>query len=282
MEKVQRALLTLLTAFMVCAVTFSCHTTAYASSLDNITNNASASDNSKSSGSSKSQSQDDYNKSYIDSLQSATNLEAESANVTKVNSYIQKIASVLVQVISYFIIAFLVVRILLDICYIVLPFTRKFLANGYQGQPSQGQPGMGGMGMNGGMGMGGMGMGGFGGGMGMGGMGGYGSRYGHMGGMGMSGMGGMGGMGGMQGQGMAPVGCVQLVSEAALNAAAPGNMGEDGRPVSALKVYAKDMMTTLILTPILLVLAISGVISKLGFLIGYVIAKAVSSLGNMF
>lgn len=273
MEKVQRALLTLLTAFMVCAVTFSCHTTAYASSLDNITNNASASDNSKSSGSSKSQSQDDYNKSYIDSLQSATNLEAESANVTKVNSYIQKIASVLVQVISYFIIAFLVVRILLDICYIVLPFTRKFLANGYQGQPSQGQPGMGGMGMNGGMGMGGMGMGG---------MGGYGSRYGHMGGMGMSGMGGMGGMGGMQGQGMAPAGRVQLVSEAALNAAAPGNMGEDGRPVSALKVYAKDMMTTLILTPILLVLAISGVISKLGFLIGYVIAKAVSSLGNMF
>lgn len=282
MEKVQRALLTLLTAFMVCAVTFSCHTTAYAGSLDDITNNASASDNSKSSGSSKSQSQDDYNKSYIDSLQSATNLEAESANVTKVNSYIQKIASVLVQVISYFIIAFLVVRILLDICYIVLPFTRKFLANGYQGQPSQGQPGMGGMGMNGGMGMGGMGMGGFGGGMGMGGMGGYGSRYGHMGGMGMSGMGGMGGMGGMQGQGMAPAGRVQLVSEAALNAAAPGNMGEDGRPVSALKVYAKDMMTTLILTPILLVLAISGVISKLGFLIGYVIAKAVSSLGNMF
>lgn len=277
MEKVQRALLTLLTAFMVCAVTFSCHTTAYASSLDDITNNASASDNSKSSGSSKSQSQDDYNKSYIDSLQSATNLEAESANVTKVNSYIQKIASVLVQVISYFIIAFLVVRILLDICYIVLPFTRKFLANGYQGQPSQGQPGMGGMGMNGGMGMGGMG--GFGGGMGMGGMRGYGSRYGGMGGMGMS---GMGGMGGMQGQGMAPAGRVQLVSEAALNAAAPGNMGEDGRPVSALKVYAKDMMTTLILTPILLVLAISGVISKLGFLIGYVIAKAVSSLGNMF
>lgn len=271
MEKVQRALLTLLTAFMVCTVAFSCHTTAYASSLDDITNNASASDDSKSSGSSKSQSQDDYNKSYIDSLQSATNLEAESANVSKVNSYIQKIASVLVQVISYFIIAFLVVRILLDICYIVLPFTRKFLANGYQGQPSQGQPGMGGMGMNGGMGMG-----GFGGGMGMGGMGGYGSRYG---GMGMS---GMGGMGGMQGQGMAPAGRVQLVSEAALNAAAPGNMGEDGRPVSALKVYAKDMMTTLILTPILLVLAISGVISKLGFLIGYVIAKAVSSLGNMF
>lgn len=268
MEKVQRALLTLLTVFMVCTVAFSCHTTAYASSLDDITNNASASDNSKSSGSSKSQSQDDYNKSYIDSLQSATNLEAESANVSKVNSYIQKIASVLVQVISYFIIAFLVVRILLDICYIVLPFTRKFLANGYQGQPSQGQPGMGGMGMNGGMG-----------GMGMGGMGGYGSRYG---GMGMSGMGGMGGMGGMQGQGMAPAGRVQLVSEAALNAAAPGNMGEDGRPVSALKVYAKDMMTTLILTPILLVLAISGVISKLGFLIGYVIAKAVSSLGNMF
>ena len=273
MEKVQRALLTLLTAFMVCTVAFSCHTTAYASSLDDITNNASASDDSKSSGSSKSQSQDDYNKSYIDSLQSATNLEAESANVSKVNSYIQKIASVLVQVISYFIIAFLVVRILLDICYIVLPFTRKFLANGYQGQPSQGQPEMGGMGMNSGMGMGGMGMGG---------MGGYGSRYGRMGGMGMSGMGGMGGMGGMQGQGMVPAGRVQLVSEAALNAAAPGNMGEDGRPVSALKVYAKDMMTTLILTPILLVLAISGVISKLGFLIGYVIAKAVSSLGNMF
>ena len=94
------------------------------------------------------------------------------------------------------------------------------------------------------------------------------------------GMGGMG-MGGMRGQGMTPAGHIQLVSEAALNAAAPGNIGADGRPVSALKVYAKDMMTTLVLTPILLVLAITGVISKLGFLIGFLIAKAASSLGNM-
>lgn len=276
MEKVQRALLTLLTAFMICIVVFGCHMTAYASSLDDVVNKTQSSNSDTSSSNNLSQpqqqpqSQDDYNKSYIDSLQSATNLEAESASVTKVNSYIQKIASVLVQVISYFIIAFLVVRILLDICYIVLPFTRKFLGNGYQGQPSEGQPGMGGMGM-GGMGMssmGGMGMGGMG-------MGGYGSRYG-----GMRGMGGMG-MGGMQGQGMTSAGHIQLVSEAALNAAAPGNMGADGRPVSALKVYAKDMMTTLVLTPILLVLAITGVISKLGFLIGFLIAKAASSLGNM-
>lgn len=273
MEKVQRALLTLLTAFMICIVVFGCHMTAYASSLDDVVNKTQSSNSETSSSNNLSQpqqqpqSQDDYNKSYIDSLQSATNLEAESASVTKVNSYIQKIASVLVQVISYFIIAFLVVRILLDICYIVLPFTRKFLGNGYQGQPSEGQPGMG-MGGMGGMGMssmGGMGMGGMG-------MGGYGSRYG-----GMRGM----GMGGMQGQGMTSAGHIQLVSEAALNAAAPGNMGADGRPVSALKVYAKDMMTTLVLTPVLLVLAITGVISKLGFLIGFLIAKAASSLGNM-
>lgn len=268
MEKVQRALLTLLTAFMICIVVFGCHMTAYASSLDDVVNKTQSSNSETSSSNNLSQpqqqpqSQDDYNKSYIDSLQSATNLEAESASVTKVNSYIQKIASVLVQVISYFIIAFLVVRILLDICYIVLPFTRKFLGNGYQGQPSEGQPGMGGMG---GMGMSSMGMGG------------YGSRYGGMQGMGMGGM----GMGGMQGQGMTPAGHIQLVSEAALNAAAPGNIGADGRHVSALKVYAKDMTTTLVLTPILLVLAITGVISKLGFLIGFLIAKAASSLGNM-
>ena len=265
MEKVQRALLTLLTAFMICTVAFSCHMTAYASSLDDITNNASASDDSKSSGSSKSQSQDDYNKSYIDSLQSATNLEAESANVTKVNSYIQKIASVLVQVISYFIIAFLVVRILLDICYIVLPFTRKFLANGYQGQPSQGQPGMGGMGMNSGMGMGGMGM-------------------GMRGGYGMNRMGGagMGGMGGSQMGASPAMGRVQLVSTAALNSVASENMpGPDGRPQSALKAYAKDMAVTLVITPILLVLAITGVLSNLGFLLGDVIARGIASIGNM-
>ena len=91
MEKVQRALLTLLTAFMICIVAFGCHMTAYASSLDDVVNKTQSSNSETSSSNNLSQpqqqpqSQDDYNKSYIDSLQSATNLEAESASVTKVN-----------------------------------------------------------------------------------------------------------------------------------------------------------------------------------------------------
>lgn len=225
------------------------------------------------------------NKEYIDHIKDATDLDTPSEGATKVNEGIKKVASFVVQILAYAATALLVVRVLLDIIYITLPFTRSFLSNGYAGNAQAGgagmpgQPGMGGMGMGG---MGGMGMGGMGsmGGMGMGGMH---SRYGGMGGMGA--MGGMGGMqNGMSQPGASPaLGRIQWVSTAALNAAAAeaGGVGPDGKPISPLKLYAKDMFIILILAPIFLVLAVSGALTELGFLIGELLAKALSSAGGM-
>lgn len=220
------------------------------------------------------------NAQIINEIKSANNLDGTSSGASKINLGIKKVASFIVQVISYFITAFLVVRILLDICYIVLPFTRKWLANGYMGNVQagvgmadgagmgmNGMNGMGGMGMRGGMGMNGMGMGGMGMGRGMG-------MRGGMNGMGMSGQ-------GMQGANPLP-GRIQWVSTAALNAVAAESCGGvDGVPDSPLKVYVKDMVPVLILTPILLVLAITGALQNLGFLIGDLLANAISQAGGM-
>ena len=221
---------------------------------------------------------------YLQDIQHATDLSEPSPGATKVNQGITKVASFIVQILAYFITAFLVVRVVIDLCYICIPFTRSFLANGYGGNPQAGGGGMGmqqpGMGM-GGMGMGGMGMGAMGG-MGMGGMGmGMRGRYG------MGGMGGMGAgmnMGAMQGQmGANPaMGRIQWVSTAALNAAAAESVvGPDGKAISPLKTYAKDMVVVLVVTPILLTLAITGVLTDLGFLLGSLLADAVSNIGTM-
>lgn len=220
-----------------------------------------------------------YNDQYMQNLKDATNLSQPSAGAAKINASVKKVASFIVQVLSYAVTAFLVVRVLIDICYITLPFTRAFLANGYSGNGQAGGAGMGGMGMGMQGGMGGMGMGGMSGGYGM---GGYGMHRGYgMGGMGMGGM--QGGMGGMQQPGASSAaGRTQWVSGAALNAvAAESMMGQDGKAVSPLKAYAKDMTIVLIITPVLLTLAITGALTQLGFLIGDVISRAVASIGNM-
>ena len=221
---------------------------------------------------------------YLDNMRKATDLSEPSPGAEKINQGITKVTSFIVQVLSYAVTALLVIRVLLDLCYICLPFTRSILSNGYGGNP---EAGAGGMGMQqpgmGGMGMGGMGIGG----MGMGGMGGMGMRsgYGMNRGMGMGGMGGIGGMG-MQGQsqmGATPaMGRVQWISSAALNAAAAENvLGPDGKSVNPLKKYVGDMVVVLVVTPILLVLAVSGALTSLGFLLGDLLAKAVSNIGNM-
>ena len=273
-------------------------TTVYASSLDDVISGNTGSSEESTGGNSNNStnnngSTSDYmsGEQYMDEIKDAVNLSKPSAGATKLNEGIKKVASFIVQVASYALTAFLVVRIVLDLLYITLPFTRSILANGYAGNPAateMQQPGM-----MGGMGMGGMGgMGSPMGGMGMGGMGGYGrGRYG-MGGMGMGAMGGMG-MGGMQGgmmgqQGMGQPGAtpamgrVQIVSHAALNAVlCEQQVGPDGKNGNALAYYAKDMTGVLIITPILLTLAVTGVLVDFGFLIGDVLARAIASIGNM-
>ena len=219
------------------------------------------------------------NKSQIDNLKNATKLDGSSEAASKVNATLSKVLSVVIQVISYAVTALLVLRVLLDLAYIVLPFTRSFLSNGYG---SNVQPGMG-------MGAPGMGMGAPGMGMGMGapGMGAYGMGRRGMYGMRAPGMGmGAPGMNGMEGSqpGATPsMGRVQLISKTALNAvAAEGVIGPNGKSISPLKTYAKDMVIVLVLAPTFLTLAITGVLTQLGITLGELLAMGISNLGNMF
>lgn len=291
----KKVLLTVLTSVMLLTLPVA---TVHASSLDDVvkgttqeSNGTAAgqsneSNSSVSSSSSKSSSSYTSADEYIENTKNAADLTSvDTKGADKVNDGIRTVAAFIVRILSYFLTAFLVVRVILDLVYIALPFTRSVLSNGYAGNPAAGgsgmgmqQPGMGGMGspMGGmGMGMGGMGMGG----MGMGMRGGYGmNRMGMgMGGMGMNGMGAQGQMGASPAMGR-----VQWISSAALNAVAAEQMpGPDGKPQSALKAYAKDMMVVLIITPVLLTLAITGVLTNLGFLIGDIIAKGITSIGGM-
>lgn len=208
--------------------------------------------------------------------------KVDSEIVDKASGVINYYVGIAVQIIAYIITAALTLSKLLDIAYIVIPISRTYLANGYMGnaaaagtpggQMNGGMPGMGmGPGMMGG-GMPGMGMGG----MGMAGRG----RYG-MGG-GMMGMGGMG-MSGMDGQtamqNQPARGRVQFVSNAALNAVATESVvGTDGKGQSAFKVYFSDMIVSSIATGILIVLCITGVMSKLGFLLGDLIVNVIGNI----
>ena len=185
------------------------------------------------------------NKSQIDNLKNATKLDGSSEAASKVNSTLSKVLSVVIQVISYAVTALLVLRMLLDLAYIVLPFTRSFLSNGYG---SNVQPGMG-------MGAPGMGM----------------------------GAPGMNGMEGSQPGATPSMGRVQLISKTALNAvAAEGVIGPNGKSISPLKTYAKDMVIVLVLAPTFLTLAITGVLTQLGITLGELLAMGISNLGNMF
>lgn len=291
----KKVLLTVLTSVMLLALPV---TTAYASSLDDVLNNTtqesnettvnqqneSNSSNVTNPNVSSGTTSDLYTSAdeYIESTKNAADLTSVDVNgADKVNEGIRTVAAFIVRILSYFLTAFLVVRIILDLLYIALPFTRSILSNGYAGNAAAGGSGMGMQqpGMMGGMG----GMGSPMGGMGspMGGMGMGGGMYGR----GRYGMGGMqGGMMGQQGQmGASPaMGRIQWVSSAALNAVAAENMpGPDGKPQSAFKVYTKEMIVVLVITPVLLTLAITGVLTNLGFLIGDVIGKGITSISGM-
>ena len=79
-------------------------------------------------------------------------------------------------------------------------------------------------------------------------------------------------------------GRVQFVSNAALNAVAAQSQvdPQTGATVNPYKAYAKDMIVTLIVVPILLILALSGTLMDLGFLAGNAIAEGLQGLGGMF
>lgn len=221
------------------------------------------------------------NKGFIDGLNKAADVSAEVEGVANVTAGAKTAVAFVVQIIAYLITILLALRVVLDLMYIALPFTRTFLGNGYMGNAQAGAGGMpNSMSMGGMGGMGAMG--------GMGGMGGrYGGRYGGMG--GMSGMGGMGMAGGMNagmgmGAGQQPnvIGRIQWVSNAALNAVAGENIvGPDGKAVSPFELYIKDMIVVLILVPILITLAVTGALTSLGFVIAQVVVDGIAKIGSM-
>ena len=196
------------------------------------------------------------NNDIINELQHANQYDDSVQSVDYINSLTSKAASVIVQVLGYFLTAFLAVRVVLDLCYIALPFTRSILANGYSGTAPQSNNG----GMQGPMG----GMNGMGG---MSRMGGLSGPTGMMGAMGGAPNGMMPSMGGQMGA-QQPAGKIQFVSTAALNAVAAEQNGEQ----HPLRMYAKDMIVILVFTVVLLILAVSGVLTNLGLLIGKAIA----------
>ena len=208
------------------------------------------------------------NQNQVDNIKNATDLSSESPAATKINSGISKILSIIVQVIAYAVTALLVLRVLLDLAYIAIPFARTFLSNGYSGNAQAAGGGMAnqpaGMGMQGGLGMNSFnsGMNSFNSGM---------NSF-------NSGIGGMAGQGGPS----PATGHVQWVSNAALNAvAAEGVVGPNGKAVSAFKVYAKNMIAVLVLAPAFLVLAVTGCLTQFGIFAGELIAKGIRSIGSM-
>lgn len=198
----------------------------------------------------------------VSDLSNSVNFGTADETVRNLQKSAGKPLGIAIQLLAYALTIGLTFRTLLDLCYIAIPFSQNWLSGGQQGvAQGQQQGGMGGMGGMGSMG----GMGGFGGGFG-GGMGGFGG--------GMGGMSGMGGMGGQQQQAMGHC----IVSQEALNAVAGSKVaGPNGKSQSALKTYFKSMTEYCILTPIMVVLSLTGVISQLGFMLGNILTNAISS-----
>ena len=202
------------------------------------------------------------NKRFIDGLQGSANVSAEVEGVSNITSGAKTVVAFIVQVLSYLITILLALRIVMDLAFIALPFTRTFLGNGYMGNAQAGAGGLpNSLGMTGG-------------------------------GLGMNraGMNRMGGIGGMQSnmslaspqQQPNASGRVQLVSNAALNAVAGENtVGVDGKAVSPFKLYIKDMTVVLVIVPILITLAVTGALTNLGFTLAQLIVEGISKIGGM-
>ena len=185
----------------------------------------------------------EQDRSFIDNLQGIDLTKDQTVvgdiNVTnELNTIVYKLSSTLVQVLQYALVCFLTVRIVLDMVFIAIPFTRGFLNGGepLPHAPAMRQP----MGQN------------------------------------MMGQ----PMGQQMGQFMAPqekqpMGQpgqgqkVQWVQDSARNAIA------DPSPWST---YFKETVVTQIMTGLLLVLAITGVLTKVGFIAGEAIARIIQNI----
>lgn len=177
---------------------------------------------------------------FINSMKDVTDVTTvESEAVHKINGAISKTVGVVIQILSYMAIALLSVRVVLDILFIAIPFSRSLFVStdAGQGGPSAG---MGGNPFDG----------------------------------------GMGSMNSMNQQAPASQsqskGSIQWISGAAMNAV---DMNET--VAGSFKYYIKDMVVVLTLTPVLIILAVTGVLTNLGFLLGDVAVNFVAWLGTL-
>ena len=183
---------------------------------------------------------------FINSLGESGKIGLQQNETTeKIAKALKAIVTPIVQLLSHLIVIGLVVRVILDLIYIVIPFSRKLLLYGQNIE------------ISGNMGVGDMGNGGH-------------PTASQM--IAMS-----NGQNALGGQGEASrSNKVQIISNAAIRAVQGEQSGQ-----SAFRYYFKDMLIVMVVTPILLVLALTGVLMDLGFILGDAICGLIASIGAM-
>ena len=197
---------------------------------------------------------------YIEKLGEDTKLDTYDPRVEKVNSVLNKVISMIVQIMAYGITALLTLRVILDLAYIALPFARGLLNKENRQVAVANNNAMNPMaaGMNP-----------------------MGSPMGQMGPMG-GGFGGspmgapMGGQPQMNQPAPQNIGGTQLISNAAIRA-----VQEEINGKSPYKTYVSDMTVLLVAVPVLLILAMSGALTQFGLVLGQALVKLISSLSGM-
>lgn len=210
---------------------------------------------------------------FVDNLKEITDFSEPIDGVKPITKNIKSVVAVVVQVLAYVVTAFMALRVLLDLTYITIPFLRTMLSNGYVGNPKAGESRRDNSFLSGSFGDESE---GFGGRYGSGSRFGMGGRYGDI-------------SGGMynnttanRGMKQSLLGRVQWVSYAALNAVAnETTIDSDGKTRSPYWMYGKDMLIFLVVTPVLVILAVTGSLASLGFAVGDFLVSAIDKLGGM-
>lgn len=163
------------------------------------------------------------------------------------------------QILSWAIMALLGFSVLLDLLYLVAPPLRGLLSGGAGATSATSGSATAGSGAGYGMGGGISGMGGFGG--------------------GMSGMGGFGGYTPNPATPVKPAGGAGLclVSQEAINAATAVNP-QTGQLKSSISAYAQTAWVKLVLTPVMLVLVLTGSLQQIGLTVGSVLFNLIRSI----
>lgn len=176
-------------------------------------------------------------------------LDVQSKEAVEAANTVNRWVTPFIQLMVYAITVLTVIRVLIDLLYVVFPPCRHILANGRIGNAaSQGPANLG---------------------ISSGGMNNYGLVQANS----------MNNAAINNAQAAGASTQIQWVSQAALNAvASESSVGPDGKANRAIKAYWKDMSVLLILTPILLVLAVTGILGKFGIFIANIIVGLIETI----